>query len=71
MMMRGGGGGRPQHGPMVMMKGDRARNFKGTMKKLLAYMGAYRLTLVVVLVFAIGSTVFTIIGPRILGNATT
>jgi ATP-binding cassette subfamily B protein len=56
---------------MAMMKGDRARNFSGTMRKLLRYMAAYRLTLVVVLVFAIGSTVFNIIGPKILGNATT
>jgi len=71
-MMRGGGGpGRPVHGPMAMMKGDQARNFSGTMRKLLRYMGAYRVTLVVVLVFAIGSTVFNIIGPKLLGNATT
>jgi ABC-type bacteriocin/lantibiotic exporter with double-glycine peptidase domain len=56
---------------MAMMKGDRARNFRGTMSKLLRYMAAYRLTLVVVLAFAIGSTVFNIIGPRVLGNATT
>ena len=56
---------------MSMMKGDKARDFKGTMGKLLDYLGSYKLGILVVMVFAIASTVFTIIGPKILGRATT
>ena len=55
----------------AMMKGDKARDFKGTMSKLLAYLGSYNIGILVVMVFAIASTVFTIIGPKILGRATT
>lgn len=54
-----------------MMKGEKARDFRGTMAKLLDYLGAYRLGILLVMVFAIASTVFTIIGPKILGQATT
>jgi ATP-binding cassette subfamily B multidrug efflux pump len=60
-----------RHGPMAMMKGERARDFKGTMRKLLQYLGAYKITIVIVLIFAIASTVFNILGPKMLGNATT
>jgi ATP-binding cassette subfamily B multidrug efflux pump len=63
------------HGPMgrggMMMKGEKARDFKGTMAKLLRYLAAYKLSISFVLVFAIASTMFTIIGPKILGQATT
>ncbi len=68
-LMRG-----PRRGPgghMVMMTGEKARDFKGTMKQLLDYLGAYKLGILVVLVFAIASTVFNIAGPKILGRATT
>ena len=58
-------------GPMAMLKGDKARDFKGTMKKLLDYLGSYKVGILVVLIFAIASTVFNIIGPKILGRATT
>jgi ATP-binding cassette subfamily B protein len=58
-------------GPMAMMQGERARDFKGTMRKLIQYLGAYRFGILVVILFAVASTIFTIIGPRILGNATT
>jgi ATP-binding cassette subfamily B protein len=58
-------------GPMAMMPGEKARDFKGTMKKLLQYLGAYKLAIAVVWIFAIASTIFTIIGPKILGKATT
>ncbi len=58
-------------GPMAMMKGDKARDFKGTMAKLLRYLGKYRLAIAVVILFAMASTVFSIIGPKILGKATT
>ena len=70
MMMHRGRSG--EGGPMAAMrKGDRAKNFKATMSKLIGYLGAYKLQVVVVLVFAIASTVFNIIGPKVLGNATT
>ena len=58
-------------GPQAMMKGEKARNFKGTMKKLIAYLGPYKLSILVVLIFAVGSTIFSIVGPKILGKATT
>ena len=58
-------------GPGVMMPGEKARNFRGTMSKLLQYMGPYKLALGAVFVFAILSTVFSIAGPKILGQATT
>jgi len=66
---RGPMGGR--HGPMAMMKGEKARDFKGTMRKLLQYLGSYKTTILIVMIFAVGSTIFTIVGPKILGNATT
>lgn len=62
-------GGR--HGPMAMMRGEKARDFRGTMRKLIQYLGAYRFAIVIVILFAVASTVFTIIGPKILGKATT
>ena len=68
---QGGPGGRPG-GPMgAMLKGDKARDFRGTMNKLIAYIGSYKLSIVVVLFFAILSTIFMIVGPKILGQATT
>ncbi len=51
---------------------EKAKDFKGTTKKLINnYLVKYRLKLSIVFIFAIGSTIFTIIGPKILGNATT
>ena len=58
-------------GQMAMMKGDTARDFKGTMKKLIAYLGPHKLVTVIVIILSMVSTVFTIFGPKILGNATT
>lgn len=58
-------------GPHAMMKGDNARDFRGTMKKLIAHLGRYRLPILVVIVFAVASTAFRIVGPKILGMATT
>ena len=58
-------------GPGGMMPGEKAKNFKGTAKKLLQYMGRYKIGVFTVLVFAVASTVFGITGPKILGNATT
>jgi ATP-binding cassette, subfamily B, multidrug efflux pump len=58
-------------GPMGMMKGEKARDFKGTIAKLLQYLGKYKLSISIVMLVAIASTVFTILGPKILGKATT
>ena len=54
-----------------MMPGEKAKDFKGTMKKLMAYMGRYKIAILFVMLFAVGGTAFNIIGPKILGNATT
>ena len=64
----------PHRGPMGhggMRGGEKAKDFKGTIGKLLSYMGRYKIGLFFVLLFAAGSTVFNIFGPKILGNATT
>ena len=66
---------RPRRGPMgggpaATRPAEKAKDFKGTFKKLMRYIRAYWFSLIVMLVFAIASTVFTIIGPKILGSAT-
>ena len=59
-------------GPMGMMGGDaKVQDFKGTMVKLINYLGRYRVAVLVVLVFAVASTAANIVGPKILGNVTT
>jgi ATP-binding cassette subfamily B protein len=59
-------------GPMGMMrKGEKPRDFKGTLKKLLQYLGRYKVLIVFIWLIAIASTVFSIVGPKILGKATT
>ena len=50
---------------------DKAKDFKGTLKKLLSYIKKYRLAIIIVMIFAILSTIFSIIGPNILGDVTT
>ena len=62
------------HGPMgrgMMMPGEKARDFKGTMVRLIRYLSSYKLSIIIVMIFAIASTAFTIVGPKILGKATT
>ena len=60
------------HGPgRGMAPGEKAKDFKGTFAQLLKYMGKYKLGILVVMIFAIASTVFSIVGPKILGKATT
>ena len=60
------------HGPgRGMMPGEKAKDFTGTIQKLFAYLGSYRIVLGVVILFAIGSTVFNIIGPKVLSKVTT
>lgn len=61
----------PGHGRPGRMAGEKAKDFKGTMKKLMGYLGEYRLPILFVIIFAVGSTVFNIVGPKILGRATT
>ncbi|WP_442891839.1 ABC transporter ATP-binding protein [Aggregatilinea sp.] len=60
----------PGHGG-IQMAGEKARDFRGTMRKLLKYLSAFKFSIGIVLVFAIASTVFAVIGPKILGKATT
>lgn len=69
-------GRRPRHsGPMGGPAGggviEKPKDFKGSMKKLAAHMSKYKIALLFVVIFAIASTVFNIVGPKILGNATT
>jgi ATP-binding cassette subfamily B protein len=65
------GGPMGHGGPMAMMKGEKARDFKGTMLKLIRYLGKYRVSIAIVMVVAIASTIFSIVGPKLLGKATT
>lgn len=58
-------------GPHGAMPGEKAKDFKGTMKKLMNYMGKYKIAIFFVIIFAIGGTIFNIVGPKILGKATT
>ena len=62
-------GGPMGHGPG--MPGEKAKDFKGTMKKLMSYLGEFKAAIFFVVLFAVGSTVFNIAGPKILGKATT
>ena len=63
------GGMGPSKGPMSV---EKAKDFKGTTKKLLNnYLSNYKIAIIIVIIFAIGSTIFSIVGPKILGNATT
>lgn len=63
-----------RRGPMGrggMMSGEKAGDFKGSMLKLLAFMGKFKFALGAVFAFAIASTVFNIVGPKVLSTATT
>lgn len=66
----------PRRGPIgpgggIQMQGEKARDFKGTMQKLIQYLNQYKTSIVIVMCFAVISTVFSIVGPKILGKATT
>nr|WP_232505406.1 ABC transporter ATP-binding protein [Erysipelothrix larvae] len=61
----GGGHGGGMRGPV-----EKAKDFKGSIKRLINYLGNYKYLIIVVWIFAIASTVFTIVGPKILGKAT-
>ena len=58
-------------GPKIGMPTEKAKDLKGTFKKLLKYLGKYKISIAIVIVFAILSTVFSIVGPKVLGEATT
>lgn len=64
-MRHGPGMGHGMHGA-----GEKAKDFKGTMKTLLRYIGKYKIAIVFVVLFAIGGAAFSILGPKILGKAT-
>ncbi|HSW58022.1 MAG TPA: ABC transporter transmembrane domain-containing protein, partial [Dehalococcoidales bacterium] len=79
---RGPGGGGPPFGPpgrgpiggppgMMGVPGDKAHNFKATMKTLIQYLSPYRVGIIAAVVLSIVSTVFTIVGPKLMGDATT
>ena len=62
----------PRHGHMGPHGGnEKAKDFKGTLKKLLHYMNAFKVQMILIVIFAVCGTTFTIIGPKILGKATT
>jgi len=67
--MKRGGGHRGPGG--MMMGGGKAKDFKGTIKRLLSYLKAYRASFIIVITFAIASAAFAIYGPKLLGKATT
>lgn len=65
MGRRGPGG----HGGM--MPGEKAMDFKGTTRKILSYIGRYKIAIVLVMISAVAGTVFNIVGPKVLSKATT
>ena len=66
---RGRRGGHGPHGRMGVV--EKPRDFKGTVAKLARFLGRFKMLLIVALIFAIGSTVFNILGPKVLSEATT
>ena len=66
--MRGHG---PMGGPVGRGPVEKAKDVKGTTKKLGQRLSSYKIAIIIVMIFAIGSTIFSIVGPKILGNATT
>ena len=70
---RGPMGGGPMGGPAAMMGtgGAKAKDFRGALKKLIKYLSQYKVSVIVVIAFSVLSTIFAIVGPKILGNATT
>ncbi|EHQ62802.1 ABC transporter ATP-binding protein [Paenibacillus dendritiformis] len=68
---KAGGHRGPMGGPPMGMPMEKAKDFKGTLKRLVGYLKPRKYQLIAVLVMAILSTVFTILGPKIMGEATT
>ncbi len=67
---RGHGHRGPMGGP-GMAPGEKAKDFKGSVSRLAAYLGRYKIAIGVVMLFAVSSTIFNVVGPKILGRATT
>ncbi len=68
------GGGQRVTGPMgggFQIRGEKPRNFKGTMANFIKYISEFKVSVIIVMIFAVLSTLFTIVGPKILGKATT
>ncbi len=64
--------GRRHRGPMGGMRSvEKAKDFKGSVRKILSYIGKYKISIIVVMIAATASTVFSVIGPKVLGKATT
>ena len=61
---------RPMH-KNRMQEGEKPEDFKKSMGKMIRYIGSYKFAVLLVMIFAIGSTIFNVIGPKILGKATT
>ncbi len=71
---RPGGGGHVAFGPPgggIQMQGEKPRDFKGTLKKFTEYIGQFKKQVLIVMIFAVASTIFAIAGPKIIGQATT
>lgn len=62
---------RPGPGGNMAMASEKAKDFKGTMQNLISYLSKYKISIFLVIIFSIGSSVFSIIGPKVLGKATT
>ena len=64
-----------QRGPMGRMggmrRGEKAKDFKGTMRQLLGYIGQHKIAVFVAVAFAVCSVIFNIVGPKVLGQVTT
>lgn len=64
-----------RRGPMghggPRMSGEKAKDFSGSMKKIIRYMAKYKFRFLIMFIFAVSSTIFSIVGPKILGKATT
>ncbi len=61
----------PMGGPGRMAPGEKAKDFKGSIGKLMKYIGKYKIAIFAVMLFAVCSTIFNVVGPKILGKATT
>ena len=60
-----------RHGPGRNQVAEKPKNFKGSFGKLMCYIGRYRFAVILVMIFAVLSTIFSVLGPKIMGHATT
>lgn len=60
-----------KHGPNKNTSTEKAKDFKGTMKKLIKYLSTYKFSIFFVVLFAVGSAIFSIVGPKVMGKVTT